>query len=98
MTNVTNSTWPIKDAFDPINAGIASRHSAAGSLLPAIYAGDPRTRVLHTHIACIGDKPRVGPRFPEGEGMSYEELSTGHDAMFSAPREVAELLPNQLAL
>ena len=65
---------------------------------PALYAGDPRTRVPHTYIACIGDQPRGGPRFPEGEGMRYEELNTRHDAMITAPREVAELLLNQLAL
>ncbi len=44
--------------------------------------------------AGIGD----GLRFPEGERMRSAELSTGHDAMISAPREVAGLLLNQLAL
>jgi pimeloyl-ACP methyl ester carboxylesterase len=59
---------------------------------PADYARDPRTFLPCTYIACIGDKAPGGQRFPEGEGMTYLELGTGHDAMITAPREVAQLL------
>jgi len=58
---------------------------------PAHYARDPRTFLPCTYIACIGDKA-PGERFPEGEGMTYFELGTGHDAMITAPRELAQLL------
>jgi len=59
---------------------------------PAHYARDPRTFLPCTYIACIGDKAPGGERFPEGEGMAYLELATGHDAMITAPRELAQLL------
>ncbi len=59
---------------------------------PAHYARDPRAFLPCTYIACLGDRPLGGARFPEGEGMAYHELATGHDAMITAPRAVAEIL------
>ena len=51
--------------------------------------------VPRTYINCIGSKPRGGPRSAQAEGIDdYHELATGHDAMVTAPREVAELLRN----
>jgi pimeloyl-ACP methyl ester carboxylesterase len=46
-----------------------------------------------TYLNCIGDKPPGQPRTIQAEGIDdYHELSTGHDAMVTAPNEVAELL------
>ena len=45
-----------------------------------------------TFINCIGDKPRGGEKPSAAERMRYEELSTGHDAMVTAPHELAQLL------
>jgi pimeloyl-ACP methyl ester carboxylesterase len=48
-----------------------------------------------TYINCIGDKPSGQPRSAQAEGITnYYELQAGHDAMVSAPQEVAELLRN----
>jgi pimeloyl-ACP methyl ester carboxylesterase len=53
----------------------------------------PTSTVPRTYINCIGGKPRGGPRTAQAEGIDdYHELSTGHDAMITAPEEVAELL------
>jgi pimeloyl-ACP methyl ester carboxylesterase len=49
--------------------------------------------IPRTYINCIGSKPRGGARAKPAEGIDdYYELSTGHDAMVTAPRELAELL------
>jgi pimeloyl-ACP methyl ester carboxylesterase len=49
--------------------------------------------VPRTYINCIGDKPLGQPRSAQAEGIvDYHELQTGHDAMVTAPQEVAELL------
>ena len=49
--------------------------------------------VPRAYINCIGDKPRGGPRSPQSAGIDdYFELSCGHDAMVTAPLELAELL------
>lgn len=67
-------------------------HPLAASEQPALYAQDPRPLVPHTYIACIGDNPPGGAKFPEGEGMAYLELATGHDAMITAPQALAKIL------
>ena len=59
---------------------------------PAVYARDPRDFLPCTYIACIGDRAPGGERYPEGEGMTYLELATGHDAMVTAPEALAEML------
>jgi pimeloyl-ACP methyl ester carboxylesterase len=49
--------------------------------------------VPRTYINCIGDKPLGQPRSAQAEGIvDYHEFQTGHDAMVTAPQEVAELL------
>jgi pimeloyl-ACP methyl ester carboxylesterase len=49
--------------------------------------------VPRIYINCIGGNARGGRRTPQAEGIDdYHELSTGHDAMITAPEEVAELL------
>ncbi|HUL94370.1 MAG TPA: alpha/beta fold hydrolase [Usitatibacter sp.] len=46
-----------------------------------------------TYINCIGRSTPGGPRSSQAQGIDdYHELSTGHDAMVTAPRQVAELL------
>lgn len=45
------------------------------------------------YINCIGDKAQGQPRTAQAEGIEdYHELRTGHDAMVTAPQEVAALL------
>jgi len=54
---------------------------------------ESRASVRRTYINCIGEKPRGGSRSVQAAGIDdYHELSTGHDAMVTAPRELAELL------
>jgi pimeloyl-ACP methyl ester carboxylesterase len=54
-------------------------------------AGFPQ--VPRTYINCIGDKPPGQPRATHAAGIEdYHELRTGHDAMVTAPEEVAALL------
>ena len=49
--------------------------------------------VPRTYINCIADDARGGPRSAQADGIDdYYELATGHDAMITQPREVAELL------
>jgi len=46
-----------------------------------------------TYINCIGDKPFGQPRTPRADGIDdYHELQTGHDAMVTAPHDVADIL------
>jgi len=50
-------------------------------------------KVPRTYINCIGNKPRGGPRSQQSAGIEdYHELSSGHDAMVTAPLELATLL------
>jgi len=50
-----------------------------------------------SYINCIRNKPRGGPHSLQAEGIDdYHEISTGHDAMITAPGKVAELL-NKIA-
>jgi len=50
-------------------------------------------KVPRTYINCIGNKPRGGQRSQQSAGIEdYRELSSGHDAMVTAPLELAELL------
>jgi len=52
-----------------------------------------RAPVLRTYINCIGNRARGGPRSQQSAGIEdYHELSTGHDAMVTAPQELADLL------
>jgi pimeloyl-ACP methyl ester carboxylesterase len=45
------------------------------------------------YINCIGDKPLGQPRTAQADGIDdYHELRTGHDAMVTAPEDVAALL------
>jgi len=51
------------------------------------------TAVPRTYINCIGEQPRGGARSAQAAGIDdYHELGTGHDAMVTAPRELAQLL------
>jgi pimeloyl-ACP methyl ester carboxylesterase len=50
-------------------------------------------RVPRSYVQCIGDRPAGQPRPPHAQGIEdCHELRTGHDAMLTAPREVAGLL------
>ncbi|MET2832157.1 hypothetical protein [Mesorhizobium shangrilense] len=56
-----------------------------------LSAGFPR--VPRTYINCIGDKPLGQPKSAQAANIEdYHELRTGHDAMVTAPDDVAELL------
>ena len=60
---------------------------------PVQFQTGQETAVSRTYINCIGSKPRGGARSAQAAGIDdYHELSTGHDAMVTAPRELAELL------
>ena len=49
--------------------------------------------MARTYINCIGDKPFGQPTSGQANGIEdYHELRTGHDAMVTAPDEVAALL------
>ena len=49
--------------------------------------------VRRTYINCIGKSTPGGPRSVQAAGIDdYHELSTGHDAMVTAPAEVVALL------
>lgn len=64
------------------------------TFIEPVQLGDAAaTLVPRTYINCIGGNPRGGPRAAQAEGIDdYHELSTGHDAMITAPGDVAELL------
>jgi pimeloyl-ACP methyl ester carboxylesterase len=56
-----------------------------------LSAGFPR--IPRSYINCVGDKPFGQPRTPQADGIDdYHELRTGHDAMVTAPHDVADLL------
>ncbi|MDF1513714.1 MAG: alpha/beta fold hydrolase [Anaerolineae bacterium] len=59
---------------------------------PAQFSRDPRLIVPCTFIACEWVLRTYGPKPPQAEGMHYIELDTAHDAMVTAPRELAEIL------
>ncbi|HLX24490.1 MAG TPA: alpha/beta fold hydrolase [Usitatibacter sp.] len=49
--------------------------------------------VRRSYISCIGKSTPGGPRSVQAAGIDdYHELSTGHDAMVTAPAELANLL------
>jgi len=49
--------------------------------------------VRRTYINCIGKSTPGGPRSSQAAGIDdYHEISTGHDAMVTAPKEVAAIL------
>jgi pimeloyl-ACP methyl ester carboxylesterase len=59
----------------------------------AVRLGARFPQMPRTYINCIGDKPLGQPRTLQAEGIEdYHELRTGHDAMVTAPRDVAALL------
>ena len=64
---------------------------------PAVYARDPRDLLPCTYMACISERAPGGERYPEGAGMNYLELPTGHDAMVTAPGALAEMLLKTVA-
>jgi len=56
-----------------------------------LSAGFPQAP--RTYINCIGDKPLGQPKSAQAVDIEdYHELRTGHDAMVTAPDDVAELL------
>jgi len=60
---------------------------------PVHWQAGQEIAVPRTYINCIGSKPRGGARSAQAEGIDdYHELATGHDAMVTAPGELAELL------
>jgi pimeloyl-ACP methyl ester carboxylesterase len=59
---------------------------------PARFSHAPHSIVPCTFIACQWVLRTFGPKPPQAEGMHYVELSTAHDAMITAPRELADLL------
>lgn len=59
----------------------------------AVRLDTGRPAVPRTYINCIGDKAPGQPRTRQAEGIDdYHELRTGHDAMVTAPGDVAALL------
>jgi pimeloyl-ACP methyl ester carboxylesterase len=49
--------------------------------------------VPRSYINCIGSQGHGGPRSSQAEGIEdYHELATGHDAMVTAPAQVAAVL------
>lgn len=59
----------------------------------AVRLASPVPPVPRTYINCIGDKPLGQPRTVQAEGIEdYYELQTGHDAMVTAPEDVAAIL------
>jgi len=51
------------------------------------------SQIARTYINCIGDKPLGQPRTIQADGIEdYHEVQTGHDAMVTAPEDVAVLL------
>jgi pimeloyl-ACP methyl ester carboxylesterase len=66
---------------------------------PAIVSAKPRTRITCTGGGCFrslvrGVLRRIFARraFPTGAGWRLRRLPTGHDAMVTMPRELADLL------
>jgi len=59
---------------------------------PARFSRAPYLVVPCTFVACEWVLQTYGAEPPQAEGMRYVELSTGHCAMYTAPRELAEIL------
>ncbi len=60
---------------------------------PVTLSPPPGGTAPRTYINCIGTRPRGGARTPQADGIDdYHELATGHDAMVTAPDDVARLL------
>jgi pimeloyl-ACP methyl ester carboxylesterase len=59
----------------------------------AVRLGSKLPPVPRTYINCIGDKALGQPKTMQADGIDdYHELRTGHDAMVTAPQDVADLL------
>ena len=57
----------------------------------------PGGSIPKTYVRCTApaiQQPELGARYAIANGWKYVELSTGHDAMITAPNEVASLLAN----
>jgi hypothetical protein len=59
---------------------------------PARFSRAPLAIIPCTFIACEWVLQTYGAQPPQAEGMRYFELSTAHGAMYTAPREVANIL------
>ena len=68
-------------------------HPARTFSEPLNLRGPWATPVRRTYINCIGKSTPGGPRSVQAAGIDdYHELSTGHDAMVTAPDKVAGIL------
>ena len=68
-------------------------HPARTFAEPVNLRGPWASPVRRTYINCIGKSTPGGPRSVQAAGIDdYRELSTGHDAMVTAPNEVAAIL------
>jgi len=67
-------------------------HPIATFQQPAQFSGAPHLIVPCTFTACQWVLKTYGAKPPQAEGMHYVELSTAHDAMITAPRELADIL------
>ena len=67
-------------------------HPIATFQQPAQFNRAPHLIVPCTFIACQWVMQTYGAKPPQTEGMHYVELSTAHDAMITAPRELADIL------
>jgi hypothetical protein len=72
----------------------APRHGSWSRCQPAAKCASSRLpHRVATYINCIGGKPRGGARSSQADGIDdYHELATGHDAMVTAPEDVARIL------
>jgi pimeloyl-ACP methyl ester carboxylesterase len=61
---------------------------------PAQFSRAPHLIVPCTFIACDWVLQTYGANPPQAEGMRYVELPTAHGVMYTAPRELANLLLN----
>jgi pimeloyl-ACP methyl ester carboxylesterase len=59
---------------------------------PARFSRAPYSVVPCTFIACQWVLQTYGPKPRQAEGMHYVELPTAHDAMITAPRQLADIL------
>lgn len=70
---------PFKTILQPVQ-----RSSAAVGALPRTY--------IYCHDPAMGFFEQFAERARTEQGWRYRELATGHDAMVTAPRQVADLL------
>lgn len=60
---------------------------------PVVLKRSPASPIPRSYLNCIGTAAPGGARAAQAEGIDdYHELSTGHDAMVTAPEAVAKLL------